>query len=257
MSDLLHGKKIIITREEKGSKVFSNKLLEFGAIPIEVPLLKISCKNQADNDQKLATFSTYEWIIFTSANGVECFFEMMKEQSVTLIKQLSQLKIAVVGHKTEDCLKCYGLSADFIPSTYNAETLAREFLRDNEKVGKVLLVRGNLSRDTLPIEFGKAGIVYDSMVVYETVYHLENRILLNQVITSDYDFITFTSPSSVDAFYKMADDTITTGPIVCIGTTTEDRAIELGFKQILAPNNEYTIDGMIRCMIDYISKGER
>lgn len=253
MSGPLHGKKVLITREKKGAKYFSNQVLKYGGIPIEVPLLKISCNDNVKNVEVLQRLERFDWIFITSANGVECFFKLLNKYHIDLHK--IKVKFAVVGQKTGNRLRDFGVIADFIPSKFDADTLAIEFLVSNQKPKEVLLVRGNLSREVLPIEFTKAGIPYAMIEVYQTEINHESKELLNQALHSQPDFITFTSPSSVEAFDKLA--IMKPKAIhVCIGSTTEDKAAELGYRNLLTPNQHYTINGMIDCMIEMLNEKE-
>ncbi|WP_099158669.1 uroporphyrinogen-III synthase [Virgibacillus ndiopensis] len=255
MAASLHGKKILITREEHQAKVFSKKVLQFGGIPIEVPLLKISCKDGFYNNQLLRNLQQYKWIFFTSVNGVNCFFELLKTNYV--FHDFINYQVAAVGEKTEEALQKHGVSVDFIPSTYNAEMMAKEFLFAYPFAGPVLLVRGNRSRDVLPVEFRKKYITFDTIEVYETTYNYQSSNKLNDLfIDPTIDFITFTSPSTVEAFIDLinSDENLINAKktvCVCIGTTTEQKANELGFINTIIPNH-FTIDEMLNRMMNYI-----
>lgn len=245
----LKGRKVLITREKNQAAVFANNISEQGGIPIVTPLLKINCQNEVDNDRILNQLTGYKWIIFTSANGVHCFFKKINQQRML---ELDQCQFAVVGHKTEQVLNEYGIAADFIPSVYNAEVMATEFLATYPLVHSLLLVRGNWSRPTLPEAFIQHGINVDLMEVYETAYHEEIKPLLHEQLKNKIDFITFTSPSTVDAFIAMVDNQIYLKKVcVCIGTTTEQRARQHGFTNTLVPD-QFTIEGMIDCMNEYL-----
>lgn len=254
MSVSLHEKKILITREEHQAKAFSHKVLAYDGIPVEVPLLKISCKDLRENKRIFANVNRYEWVFFTSANGVNCFFQLAKSYQITN-PILKNKRLAAVGHKTEEALKEFGYTCDFIPTTYNADTMASEFLSGYTVSGPILLVRGNRSRDVLPTVFSTHGITYDAALVYEIAYNYQMTDRLNTVLRENtFDFITFTSPSTVEAFVEMA--TIHhEATCVCIGTTTQRRARELGFTSILTPD-EFTIDGMLLCISNYIAEEE-
>ncbi|UJL44981.1 uroporphyrinogen-III synthase [Virgibacillus sp. NKC19-16] len=254
MSISLHEKKVLITREKKQAEAFSSKVLAYGGIPIEVPLLKILCKDLRENKRILENVDRYEWIFFTSSNGVNCFFQLAKRYQVNN-EIFKNKRLAAVGHKTENALKNFGFTADFVPTTYNADTMASEFLSRYTVSDPILLVRGNRSRDVLPIEFSKHGILYDSACVYEISYNYQMTDRLNAILRENtFDFVTFTSPSTVEAFVEMtavpSDVTC-----VCIGTTTQKRAYELGFTSILTAE-EFTIDGMLLCISNYIAEEE-
>lgn len=247
MERTLDRRKVLVTREAGQAGEFSSKIRENGGIAIEVPLLCISCLETEENSRLIARADDFDWLFFTSANGVSCFFELASKCSVNL----DHVRMATVGMKTEQRLKQYGHVSDFIPSSFNAEIMAAEFLERYENPGNILLVRGNLSRNVLPEQLAERGITYSSAVVYQTEFNYGMKPMLNEVLENDMpDFITFTSPSTVEAFTEMAE-----APIeclcVCIGTTTEQRAMELGFTEIITPV-EFTVEAMLEKMLDYI-----
>ncbi|WP_174613951.1 uroporphyrinogen-III synthase [Virgibacillus ihumii] len=250
MPTALHGKKIMITREKKQATEFSEKVLQAGGNPIEVPLLKISCIDNDTTRQFFDEAKPYNWIFFTSANGVDCFLKRDGWKTIT-----EETQLAAVGHKTAEKLEDYGYQVDFIPSTYHAEAMTNEFPEpDRLHESQVLLIQGTKSRDVLPNWLADKDVPFDTVVVYESLFNYENRQKLSWVLAKESpDFITFTSPSTVDAFLEMNEGTIEQDCIyVCIGTTTCNYAQESGFENILTPD-EFTIDGMIQCMSDYIA----
>lgn len=250
----LRGKSILVTREEKQAQDFAKKIEQFGGVAFIAPLLKVNC---VVSENTLTTFENlpqYEWLFFTSANGVHCFFENWKRNLGA--GRLTYQKIAVVGTKTNEVLRGYGYQATFVPSTYNAKTMAREFLSEYHPKQPVLLVRGKLASSILPEVFTKAAIDYDCLTVYETSVNDESKELLIESLNySHLDYITFTSPSTVDAFFSLIKnvDWIEEKTIVCIGTTTATRAKEKGLSNILVPEH-FTIEGMIAKISDHISK---
>lgn len=253
MVQSLHGSKILITREANQAKQFAEMVITLGGIPVEAPLLRISCKDGEENKQIFANLRDYKWIFFTSANGVNCFFQQAKKYQVG---DLNPYKFATVGHKTEMMLKEYGYQASFIPSTYNAEIMAEEFLDRFSEEGPALLVRGNRSRDVLPVEFTQQQLAFDAMEVYETTVNYDSKEKLNQILTEDeIDFITFTSPSTVEAFMEMA-EVKREANVVCIGTTTEHRAEELGLRPINTPK-EFTTEAMLLSICEYINRKDQ
>lgn len=250
MSLLLDNKKILVTREIKQAKLFSKKILDRGGVPVEAPLLKINCHKKTETESIMEDLSRYEWIFFTSANGVDCFFHMINTYG--LHAHVATSKIAVVGHKTELALKKYDYSAHFIPTVYKATVMAREFLKKYPSAGPILLVRGSRSKNTLLDQFIEHHLSVDLLEVYETTFNYKIEPFLNKQLTI-IDFITFTSPSTVDAFIEMVDDPTCLDIVcVCIGTTTEKRAIEQGFKKTLIPK-EFTIESMIDQMGEFLA----
>lgn len=256
MSSRLQEAKILVTREESQAKAFSNIILEKGGIPFEVPLLTINCKYSSANDYIIESLAKYEWIFFTSSNGVECFFEIINRSKQSY--DLSLCKFAAVGTKTEMALTKHGYRADFIPTIFNADTMANEFSINHINCGPILLVRGNRSRDVLPDQLSEKGYYFDLFEVYETVHNQKVKHELNNLLNNEkIDFLTFTSPSTIDAFIGMVDKMtdFNTYTCVCIGTTTEKRAREVGFNTIIVPET-FTIEGMVEQMIYYLKRKE-
>ncbi|MGM8366335.1 uroporphyrinogen-III synthase [Virgibacillus sp. W0181] len=248
----LQQKKILVTREQKQAFIFSEKIRHHDGVSVEVPLLDIMCKKTSHK----VDVSEYDWVFFTSANGVECFLKTNRFAGM-------KPSFAVVGHKTEHALKKFGCRAHFVPSIYNADVMAKEFMEKHPKAKKLLLVRGNRSRDVLPKQFTRHGMLFDTIEVYETNYNQSSKTQLQQLFQTNHsiDFITFTSPSTIDACMEFIDDTNTMENVlstvcVCIGTTTEKRAKEAGFQNVLVPD-VFTIEGMIDQMSRYLMKEGR
>ena len=246
----LANKKILITREASQAKEFT-KLIELSqGKPILAPLLKINSVNFT-----MKNLDDYNWIFFTSANGVECFLSNLENKEL-----LKKCRIAAVGHKTEQALKKYNIEADFIPTVYNALKMSAEFLEKYPNANNLLLVRGNLSRNILPDFFTKHNILFDKVVVYETVENKESKELLNYIYSNEkIDYITFMSPSTIKSFIKLLDDKYHTiakqTKVVCIGTTTENLALKEGFEHVHIPE-EFTAESMIEVINKDIERTE-
>ncbi|TFJ93975.1 uroporphyrinogen-III synthase [Lentibacillus salicampi] len=248
----LKGKRILITRDEKQAKEFADKVLQSGGTPVEIPLLQISCKGDEAIKKLRQTRETFRWLFFTSVNGVHCFFQFLGNGAIDNAF-LADSKFAAVGRKTAQALESHGYQADFIPSTYSAEAMANEFFAIYPCIEEpVLIIRGNRSRDVLPLWLDKQGIHFQMVEVYETGYRFSEKDNLNAILKQyDLDVMTFTSPSSVDAFMEMKEVPVKNlPPSVCIGTTTEARASAFGLTNLLVPN-EFTIDGMLKRMEEY------
>ena len=250
----LQNKKILVTRAENQAQYFSRKIKKFGGDPYQVPLIKIRYLEDPNFQEVLRKVQQYDWLFFTSANSIEIFFNL--SSSYFDINLLANKKIAVVGQKTNEALNRHGHQATFIPTTYNAETMVREFLNMDYLAESILFVRGKRSSDIIPTSLKKAKHNYDCLTVYETAVLTENRVMLNQALIDEgIDYITFTSPSIVNAFFSLSDDIgqIEEKQIVCIGTTTAQTVIEQGVKNILIPE-VFTIEGMLTEISNHIAQ---
>ncbi|MCF3941903.1 uroporphyrinogen-III synthase [Oceanobacillus alkalisoli] len=245
MSSDLQGKRIIVTREAGQAKSFSDKIRELGGVPIEIPLLRINCISPNNEQDIFNQLQSYHWIIFTSANGVNCFFAASDKNQGCFREQV---KIAAVGHKTDLALRRFGYTADLVPDTYDAETLSAIFLPIHQNGERILLVRGSRSLDVLPKRLGEKGIAFDSIEIYETNINEEIKDRLTHVVQQGaFDYLTFTSPSTVNGFIDLYGKAVS-APCVCIGTTTEKAASAAGFTHLITAKT-FTIEGMLEAMM--------
>lgn len=244
----LKGKRILVTREAAGAKKFAEEITRFDGKPMMTPLLQINCLPVNKDSASFIERKEFDWVFFTSKNGVDCFL-----QTEAYREALSQCKIAVVGPKTEKALQAHGYQADFVPTTYNAKVMAAQFLSQYKEAGPVLMVRGTLASPVLPEAFTKAERPFAMLEVYETGTNTGMKETLQKALNEgEIDMLTFTSPSTVDAFIQLAgaEQTYLEMPAACIGTTTENHAKKMGFKQTIVPEH-FTIEGMIQAMSDY------
>lgn len=235
MTISLHNKTILVTRETEAAERFAEKIRTYNGNPIIAPLLKIRCLPFENGENWHDKFG---WLFFTSVNGVNCFLGQSPK--------IAGCKIAAVGPKTAAAIEALGYEVDFIPTTYNAKVMAAEFLQMYANCGLVLFIRGNLSRLVLLDAFTKAEKPYECVEVYETTRNEHAREQLAEGLQENIDFITFTSPSTVNAFVEFVGGAKGI-PAVCIGTTTEKRAKEVGFGETIVPE-DFTIEGMLKAM---------
>lgn len=246
----LKNKKILITRDSQAAASFQQLLEKEQAKPVTVPLIKIDCMKRPNLSIDV---KDCEWVFFTSRNGVECFL-----QNKTFATALHHCRIAAVGEKTAQTLVEHNYTVDFIPSVFNAETMAKEFLTRYETTKPTLFVRGVIASPILLDAFTKANRRFYCVEVYDTIIHPKAKQALQATLAHHtFDYVTFTSPSAVEAFVQSVEDVKQEldVPTVCIGTTTEQKALSYGFTQTIVPE-KFTIEAMIEAMkIDCIQKG--
>jgi len=248
MTSYLNGKQVLITREKSQAAHFSKEIKKFNGQPLIVPLIRIVTRNNSENEAILSNLDKFDWIFFTSINGVIYFFNQLNDHS-----KINDKKIAVVGHKTRDALMTFGFDAHFMPTVYNAETMAEEFVTTYGKADNILFVRGNISRPSLLERFTKEGISYSKIIVYDTRTNIDADKMLKAIDYSELDYLTFTSPSTVKAFVDLIDKDLLnqyrTLPCICSGTTTEREAKSHNFVETYDPEI-FTIESMIDKMIE-------
>jgi uroporphyrinogen III methyltransferase / synthase len=252
----LFAKRILITRPEEQANDFARILTGLGAWCEIFPTIQIAPPETWEGmDRAIGSLSSYEWILFTSVNGVNYFFERLTQTDKDA-RSLAGIKIGVIGPKTQEALCAKGISPDLVPDTYWTEGLA-EALGEYPIQGKrILIPRPAIASDDLKKRLQGLGAIVDEVEAYITrrpEYERDTltKIFLNRTI----DLITFTSPSTVSNFVEICKDTdiyneISGIPVASIGPVTARRAKEQGFTVAIMPD-EYTIDALAVAIADY------
>jgi len=202
----LQGRRIVITRPRDQATGWRQRLAAHGATVLELPLIRVSKSiNPETLAEVLAEFGSYEWIVFTSANGVRYFFEEFIRVHED-IRALGLIRIAVIGESTADAIRGLHLRVDLQPKKASAEELAKAMIaRESMDSAKVLVVTGNRNRDTLVDLLLEARTIVDRLVVYQT----EETDLSADPVAKDFcangaDAILFASPSAAQSFFDQA-----------------------------------------------------
>ncbi|WP_369902447.1 uroporphyrinogen-III synthase [Bacillus manliponensis] len=248
----LNGKTVLVTRAAHQAKEMSKVVRERGGIPLEIPLLHIANVSYDCFSSIRTTLSSYDWIIFTSKNGVAYFLDGLQ------MDLPSSIKIAAVGVKTKQELERRGYIVQFMPTAFVAEVFAKQFTKQLAGSEHILFPKGNLGREVIPVALRKRGISLKEITVYETNIHTENKQALIDVLQSRVvDVVTFTSPSTVRSFVTILEGTkwrdwMKGCTIACIGPVTEKEARKY-FEYIVMPE-EYTIEAMLTAVSEYCQK---
>ncbi|KGP73918.1 uroporphyrinogen-III synthase [Pontibacillus yanchengensis] len=253
----LSGKRILVTREATKAHTITRLIEQQGGISIEIPLLHFQGIYSDENEKIMKQLPSYDWVFFTSTNGIHFFFELMKHYNNTY-EQAAKLKFAVIGEKTEEVLNDFGYEAHFIPNTYTGEHLGKEFNEFTSKCCSILVVQGNLAKQSVVQELSTRDHVISTAEMYETRVNVRMKEALKKSLQGTrLDIITFTSPSTVQAFVKLAEEEwreeLMSIPCVCIGPSTQAEAIKKGFNYTMIPEY-YTVEGMIEVASAYFNK---
>jgi uroporphyrinogen III methyltransferase / synthase len=194
----LFGKTVVVTRARAQASAITKLLEADGAKVIEVPAIKIiPPADFAPLDKAINELATYNWLVFTSVNGVSSFYERLFKTGKDS-RALSHLKIAAIGPETATALNTKGLYADIVPSAYKAEDLAKAMASQIKQGDKILLARAKIAREILPETLRSLGAIVDIVNAYETVTDCPNReILIAALKNKEVDLVTFTSSSTV------------------------------------------------------------
>ncbi|HPS56775.1 MAG TPA: uroporphyrinogen-III C-methyltransferase [Spirochaetota bacterium] len=247
----LFGKKIVVTRTRGQASKLTGMLVPMGARVIEFPTIEIKKLGNAGKlFDAISAMSKYDWIVFTSQNAVNIFFDEVFESGKD-VRIFGKIKIAAIGKASADELKKYGLTADLVPPQFVAESLLEEMGKQNLSGRKILLPCSADARPVLSEGLKALGADVNRIHIYSAVKPEEiDADILEQV--KQADIITFTSSSTVTNFF----DIVKPGDqvLASIGPVTSKTLEEHGVKpQIVA--SEYTIAGLVQAMVEYYSRG--
>ncbi|MEO0416699.1 MAG: uroporphyrinogen-III C-methyltransferase, partial [Verrucomicrobiota bacterium] len=204
----LSGKRIIVTRTRKQSSTMSRKLRDLGADVLEMPTIRVEpC--QGDDAREFASMvvnaHTYDWLIFTSPNGVDHFFDAFYKVR-TDAREIGGCKIAAVGPGTAAKLAEYRMATDLIPEVHVAEELADAFEKEIGSVENttMLWLRAKDARRVLADKLNEAGAILDEAITYQTVPETKDPTgSIGRFEREGADMITFTSSSTVECFLEL------------------------------------------------------
>jgi len=256
----LFGKRILVTRSREQASDLAERLREFGAWPIEFPTIElIPPTSWADVDHCLKQMMAYDWLIFTSVNGIK--FLMSRVLALGMdIRDLKGPKICAIGPKTAEVLRGLNLQVDFVPTEYRAESILEKWRGQNLKGKRFLIPRAKIARDILPAELRKAGALVDVVEVYQTILAQKDKEKIRQLLQDKViSAITFTSSSTAHNFVEIFGEEVselTAGiPIASIGPITAATAKSLGLETTIMPQ-EYTIPALVDALVAYFSAGK-
>ena len=251
----LFGKRIIVTRAENQASALVESLENLGADVIEVPVIKfVAPADYSSIDDAIDNLGRFDWILFTSANGVEWFVKRLMENGKD-IRAMSNSKLAAIGPKTAAALEKLKLKVDFIPSKYVAESVVEEF-PENISGKSILIPQAKEARDELNNGLQAKGAEVCVACAYETVADTSRTEELSRVLSEgEIDIITFTSASTVRNFIALVDDNklIANVAIACIGPITADEASTHGLNPSIIAD-EYTIDGLVNSILSVCAR---
>lgn len=259
----LFGLRVLITRPAEQAESFAQALRERGAAAIELPMIRIEPPlDPAPLTAAVSALRSYQWLVFTSQNGVRAFFAELTRQGLDS-RHLFGLRIAAIGPSTAEALEPYGVRADLVPSSFRGEALAESMLReqgDTTMQGvRVLLPRAAVARDVLPDTLRAAGAVVHVVEAYRTHGASPEtadavRGLLER---GEIDVIAFTASSTVSHTLAAVGDDAAQRlhglTLASIGPITTDTATAHGLSVTLTAD-EYTIPGLVAALERHYSQ---
>ncbi len=254
----LFGKSVVVTRPKQQAYEFIVALENVGANVMQFPTIEIHPpRSYKAVDKAIKNIEIYDWIIFTSVNGVKSFFERLKALNKDL-RLLHKAKIAAIGEITAQEIESMGIIVDIVPDDFKAEGLIKIFKKENMADSKVLIARARVARDILPENLKKTGAQVDVVAVYETKKPPKTKTkLINKLLNEGkIDLITFTSSSTARNFFELIQDLkqIKNKPVFAsIGPITAKTVREFGYKVQIMPKS-YTVLDLAEEIANYYLK---
>ncbi|MGE8206069.1 uroporphyrinogen-III synthase [Heyndrickxia sp. NPDC080065] len=246
----LQGKKILVTRGgEKGNNLAS-KITEFGGVSFVTPLIDFELNQDLNAATYIEKLDFYDWIIFTSQNGVDFFFKELKRLYPGLTPSKIKNHIAAVGSKTKKAIEKYHVYVDFYPKKFSAADFLVQFIEEVPLPNQVLIPKGNLASKTIAEGLEKKKVIVDEWIVYNTFFPKENKEKLVEILQkNDFNYATFTSPSTFHHFMEIVKEyslqkQISGIEFVTIGAVTKKTVEDYGYSVAVSPEI-YTIDSML------------
>jgi len=242
----LFGQRIMLTRAEEQAGESAEQLRRLGADVVAVPTIEIGEPSSwVPIDSAIAKLETYDWLIFTSQNGVERFFARLDASARDL--RAVNGRIAAIGPATAEVLASAHLKTDCLPEEFVAESLLESLGRDLTG-RRILLARAEVAREVLPEELRRRGASVDVAPVYRTVVP-DSSALREALASRRPDWITFTSSSTVRYFAAMAgEDALRNVRIASIGPITSATIREYGVEPTVEAD-PHTMDGLIAAIV--------
>jgi len=254
MKKPLFGKNIVITRDVQGNTKFAAKILERGGNPIEFTAIKIGPLTNTNRFiRALIKPSEYDWIIFTSSNGVEIVFDFLRSLGKDA-RVFGSARIAAIGRETAAALSGFGIKADLVPTIYTSKELGKQLAAGwNLHDKKILLLRSQLASDELIEWLQLAGAEIENVPVYRVVA-VKSKCdwLIEKITDGTIDWVTFASPSSVKAFFQQIQPDMinsSSAKVASIGPVTSDELRRFGVR-VDVTAKEHTIGGLLAAIED-------
>ncbi|HST29726.1 MAG TPA: uroporphyrinogen-III C-methyltransferase [Chthoniobacterales bacterium] len=251
----LFGKRIVVTRTRKQAGALSSQLRALGGDVIELPTIRIEPPtNLREFAELVQDAHVYDWIVFTSPNGVDAFFEMFFKLYDDA-RELGAAKIAAIGPTTAQRVRDFHVHVDLQPEQFVAEAVVKEFHKQGGVENlRILLARAERARDVLPKELSRLGAIVDEAFAYRTVPETRDVTgARRRFLDEGADLITFTSSSTVENFLGLGLPWPKGMQVASIGPITSKTAQENGLKVDIEARR-HDIAGLVEAIRKYFEK---
>ncbi|MFU2210255.1 uroporphyrinogen-III C-methyltransferase [Solidesulfovibrio sp. C21] len=250
----LLGQGVVVTRSREQASDLTRLLTDEGACCYEFPAIEIAPLEDADPvRQAIGRLYDYDWVIFTSVNGVKCFFAEIDTLSLDA-RVFAGIRVAAIGPATAQALAARGLRPDFVPDRFVAESVVAGLLDQGVAGTRVLIPRAREAREVLPEKLAEAGAYVDVLAVYDTKPVDQDPAEIVEAMRSGaIRYVTFTSSSTVKNFFaKVPPEVVREASgvkLACIGPITAKTLGEFGFTPDIVAE-AYTVPALAKAVID-------
>ena len=251
----LSGKRVVVTRTRKQAGVLTEQLRALGADVIELPTIRIEPPTDLRAFAELVQDAhAYDWIVFTSPNGVSAFFDLFYKLYDDA-REMGGARIAAIGPATAQRIKDFHLKVDLQPDEFVAESLVREFRKEGGVENlRILIARAEKARDLLPRELSALGAIVDEGFAYRTVPETrDDSGARRRLLEEGADLITFTSSSTVENFLALGLPWPANMQVASIGPVTSKTAREGGL-EVAVEARRHDIPGLVEAIRKFFSK---
>jgi uroporphyrinogen III methyltransferase / synthase len=256
--DVLKGKRILVTRARSQALSLVQKIESLGGEVVEFPTIEIRPPDSyGPLDQAIQQIASYDWLIFTSVNGVEQFLHRFEQLGKNLA-DLTGIEVGAIGPETAKRLTAAQIQPSLVPKQYQAEGILEALISETVLGKRILIPRAAKARDILPETLRQRGARVDVVEAYQTVLpQVDVSALCRLLPQGKIDMITFTSSSTVTNFAAMLGDQnlpkLLSGVVIaCIGPITRKTVEDLGMRSEVV-SEEFTIPGLVSAMVDYFA----
>ncbi len=246
----LFGRKIVVTRAADQAVELSERLRALGADAIELPVISLEAPaDPGPLDRAIENLAGYDWLIFTSVNGVRFFLNRLDHSRYDL--RSLKARICAIGPATRKAIEDLHLKVNLMPEEYVAESLVKAFAPENVAGKRVLLPRAAVARDVIPAELAKLGAQVDVVEAYRNVVPSNASARAQAIFAAEKkpDWITFTSSSTVKNLLAITGREALEGVcIASIGPVTSSTLRAHGL-DVDAEAKQFTLDGLVEAIL--------
>ena len=244
----LFGQRIIVTRDRRQSSMLAEPLEALGAETLFVPVIEIADAAESSSlEQAIQNLASYDWLIFTSVNGVRHFVEALDRSDRDL--RALKAKLCAIGPATRAAVEALHLRVDVMPEEYVAESLVEALAGEDLKGKRILLPRAAVARDLVPVTLRERGAIVDVVEAYRTIIPADAAARAKEALARKPDWITFTSSSTVKNLLAVTGREALRGiKVASIGPVTSATAREAGLT-VDVEADPHTIEGLVEAIV--------